>query len=232
MKKFLTLLVALTALLSVASSANAAFTYPETVNSVVLISVIDSQSNEFTGSGFLISSDALILTNSHVIWDDNTGEPADYISICLIENEYSIPDCRYQAEVWAFEPDLDLALIAPAYELDADGNPIGDYIGIVEDFGLPYVDLADYNPSLGDELSILGFPAASLTSSVTLTQGAVSGFTPLSIIFPEFTDDWVWEIETDATINPGNSGGPAYNEDERVVGVVQAISLEGTGGNY
>lgn len=232
MKKLLAGITALaTVLLSVPAAAALS---SETIASTVYIEVIDSLGDMYTGSGFLISNDALILTAAHVVMDYETGLPADYINICTIESEFSIPNCKYAAEVWAYDEELDLALISPSYELDEMGEIIGDYISIeqMQAIGLPYVDLADYNPSLGDDLIILGFPAASINPTISLTKGIVSGFTPMSLIYAEFEEGWIHSIQTDAIINPGNSGGPAYNSEQKVVGVVNSGSITGAGGQY
>ncbi|MFH1533582.1 MAG: S-layer homology domain-containing protein [Nitrospirota bacterium] len=203
-----------------------AIDYYETISGVAFIQIVDSHGDYYSGSGMIISNDGVILTAAHVIMDYYTGEPAEYIDICTIEDEFTTPDCRFSARVLAYDEDLDLTLIYPAYELDEWGNEVGEYLEIedIKAMDFPYVDFSDYLPELGEELTILGFPGASGLASITLTTGKVSGF--------EMLEDLVWKITTDATINPGNSGGPAYNEDEKVVGVVTEVSLEGIGGNY
>ncbi len=231
MKKLFSVAVGLAVFL-LPINVNAIITYPETVTAVVQIYVQDSLGNYYSGSGFFISKDGLILTNNHVIWDTTLNAPASIITICTIQNEYSVPNCMYSGEVIAYDDVFDMAIIAPAYELDIDGYETGEYLGTIEDLGLPYVDLADYNPSIGDDLTIFGFPQASNSLTITLTKGIVSGFETLASVLPEEGGNWVWKIKTDATVNPGNSGGPAYNYDERVIGIVTEITTEGIGGNY
>lgn len=210
--------------LIISAPATLAIDYMETISSVVLLDVVDSEGYEYYGSGFYISTDGFILTNAHVIMDEGTGEPADEIYVCMIEDEYSVPQCWYSAEVIAYNVGYDLALVAPYRAIDENWNEVGEVLG-GDDLYNDYVDFSDYNPEIGEELTILGFPDASLLTSVTLTEGIVSGFTMTN-------DGYIGEIATDATINPGNSGGPAYNFDERVVGVVNALSTTGVGGNY
>lgn len=226
MKKILSSLLGAVMLFGVLITPANAITYYETISGVVFIQIVDSYGDYYSGSGMVISNDGVILTAAHVIMDYYTGEPSEYIDICTIEDEFDTPDCHFSARVLAHDEDLDLALIYPAYELDEWGNEIGNYLEIedVQAMDLAYVDFSDYLPGLGEELTILGFPGASGLASITLTTGKVSGF--------EMLEDIVWKITTDATINPGNSGGPAYNADEKVVGVVTEVSLEGIGGNY
>lgn len=224
MKKFKTVIFAImTMALLIPQSAIAL--NQTSVQSTVLLEVIDSQDDLFFGTGVIISSDAFILTAAHVIIDQHTKEPAEYINICPIEKEYSIPKCKYSGRVIAYNEEYDLALITLGYVLDENFEESGEYIGVEksEDLKLPYVDFGDYLPNLGDKVTFLGFPGTS--SSITLTQGVISSFELLD-------EDIIGNYITDAIINPGNSGGPAYNEDEKIIGIVTAVTLDEVGGNY
>lgn len=207
------------------STASAsALQYFESIPSVVMIESFDENGEEIYGSGFFISTDSYILTVAHIIIDENTDRPYKNINICTIEDEYSTPYCEYSAKVIAFDRDKDLAILVPDFYLDADENVTTEKVDI-DTLQRPYIDMADLLPAIGEKIMILGFPYASQLSSITLTEGIVSGFS-------KDEEGVVKEIATDATINPGNSGGPVYNLDERVVGVVIAISTDGIGGNY
>ncbi len=221
MKKFLISLIALSTVASQTATAET-IQYQETISSVILLEVVDSLGDTYYGTGVNVSSDAIIVTAAHVVIDQTTGDPVDYIDLCFIESEYEIPDCKYAGYVIAYDENLDLALVTPSYVLDENRESVGEFLTIEEtiDLGLAYVDFADYLPELGERLTILGYPEPS----VMLTEGIVSGFVPL-------TDNIVWQIITDATVNPGNSGGPAYNSEERVVGIVSAYSVSG-GNSY
>jgi V8-like Glu-specific endopeptidase len=233
MKKFLTMVFVVSIFATTLNVADATFKNANTIPSVVLLEVQDSQGNWQTGSGTIISNDAVILTAAHVITDTTTNKPAEYIDICLINTEYDVPSCEYSGRVLtydtnvAYDPDLDLALIIPAYKLDENREEIGNFLSVedMQNIALPYSDFADFKPGLGGKIKILGYPAASLTGTVSLTEGIVSGFIP-------YDENNNWVIQTDAIVNPGNSGGPAFNEDEKILGVVEAISLTGEGGNY
>lgn len=198
--------------------------YYETIPSVVMIKSFDSYGDEIYGSGFFMSNDSYILTVSHLIIDESTNEPFENIQICNIDDEFSTPSCKYSAAVIAYDTEIDLAILAPEYYLDKEFNVSSREVDI-NNLDHSYIDFADYLPKIGEKITILGFPNASQLSSITLTEGIVSGFS-------RDENGNVNEIATDATINPGNSGGPAYNYDERAVGVVIAISTDGIGGNY
>ena len=196
-----------------------------TVKSVVLLEVLDSKNEVYYGTGVIISVDGFILTAAHVIIDEATGKPIDYVNICQIQSEYTIPQCQYSGRVAAYDEDYDLALITIGYALDENLEETGEYIGPdnSEALNLPYADFGDFLPNLGDNVAILGFPGTS--ASITLTKGVISSFELL-------TEDLIGNYITDAIINPGNSGGPAYNSDEKVIGIVTAVTTEEIGGNY
>jgi S1-C subfamily serine protease len=219
MKKLIPTLLAI-AVLATTASPVFAIENDETISSIVYIDVMDSLGEYYSGTGVIVSSDVVIVTAAHVILDEFTGEPVEYIDICLLEDEYTLPSCEYSGRVMAYDFDLDLALLDLAYEIDEFGNEIGEALSIedMENLNLPYVDFADENPKLGDKVTVLGFPEPT----ITLTEGVVSGFIPL-------TDDIIWQIITTANVNPGNSGGPAYNEDEKIIGIVNEYSVHSAG---
>lgn len=229
MKKALSGLISSILLLSLFNiPTTQAIQYESTISSVVYIEVQDSTGEYYSGTGVVFSSDALILTAAHVVMDSATGKPSELINICTIENEYSLPDCHFAAGVLAYNENIDLAIIYPYYELDDEGKPIGDPIDTAETsqaLNLPYVDFADYEPMLGDAVTILGFPGATNSFTVTLTSGNISNFVP-------YDENITFYYATDATINPGNSGGPVYDKDEKLIGIVSMVSTEGIGGNY
>lgn len=228
MKKFLSKILFFALMMSIIPAAQSTtIYYPETISSVAYIEVQDSVGDWYTGTGFFFSVDGLILTNAHVIMDTYTGLPVDYINVCVIDDEYSVPSCIMSAYVLAYDEAFDLAILYPGYYLDENGDEYGDFLDAdtIMSLGWPYVDFADYPPDLGESVTILGFPAAAGSYTVVLTEGVVSAFTML-------VEDLVWYFTTDATINPGNSGGPVYNWDERVVGVASAYSTNDLGGSY
>ena len=174
MKKFLTMVFVVSIFATTLNVADATFKNANTIPSVVLLEVQDSQGNWQTGSGTIISNDAVILTAAHVITDTTTNKPAEYIDICLINTEYDVPSCEYSGRVLtydtnvAYDPDLDLALIIPAYKLDENREEIGNFLSVedMQNIALPYSDFADFKPGLGGKIKILGYPAASLTGTV------------------------------------------------------------------
>jgi len=199
----------------------------DTLSSVVYIENIDSSGEIYTGSGVFMSNDAVILTAAHVITDSATGTPSETINVCLVQDEFSIPSCEYAANVFAYDEFLDLALLEVIGRIDSTGSIVEDLSSIeaAQNLNLPYIDFADYLPRLGDDITILGFPTSTYVPTITLTNGSISSFVPLY-------EDINWYYTTDATVNPGNSGGPVFNEEEKVVGIVSAVTTKGLGGNY
>lgn len=151
------------------------------------------------GTGFIISSDGLIVTNRHVV--DATS--AKY---SVITNDGKSHDM----EVVAKDPLADLAVVR------------------IKASGLPIVELGDSDKLvLGQRVIAIGNTLGEYYN--TVTTGVVSGIgreiTALSSGGSPETLSGV--IQTDAAINPGNSGGPLVNLAGQVVGINAAIDLQG-----
>jgi serine protease Do len=174
----------------------------------------------YSGSGTIISSTGLILTNAHVASPASQGDTAsepDALAIGLMDQEDKPPVFQYFAQVKAVDGYLDLAVLQISSTMDGasiDPNSLN----------LPFVSLGNSDQiHVGDHVSIFGFPGIG-GETITFTDGNVSGFTAEDGI-----GDRAW-IKTDATISGGNSGGLAASDAGYIIGVPTSASA-GTGGN-
>ena len=151
------------------------------------------------GSGVILTEDGYIITNAHVILDNNQQNAADTITVRL-------PDgTEYPAEVKAYDTDEDIAIVK------------------IEAQGLKAVKCGDSDKLVvGQELVIVGNPLGELGG--TVTNGIVSA-TEREIRVGGVT---MHLIQTNAAVNPGNSGGGMFNMRGELVGIVNAKS-SGTG---
>ena len=159
----------------------------------------------WTGSGTIISSDGLILTNDHVVSSTRYDEVvALMVSLTVAQDQ--LPVDSYYAYVVQADAARDLAVIKLAE--DMQGNPL-DY----SQLKLPFVPLGDSDTlDLGEAIVILGYPGIG-GATITLTRGEVSGFTA-----EEPFGNRAF-IKTSGTIAGGNSGGLAVDSEGRIVGV-------------
>jgi len=154
------------------------------------------------GTGFIISSDGMVLTNKHVVLD----EDAEY-SILTLDNK------SFQAEVLAKDPIQDIAVLKIVRD-DSD-----------EEF--PTVKLGDSDKiEIGQTAIAIGYVLGRYQNAVSV--GVVSGLgrtiTAGNEDFYETLEDI---IQTDAAINKGNSGGPLLNLKGEVIGINTAIDIQG-----
>ena len=161
------------------------------------------QITEGAGTGFIIDSSGLILTNNHVV------SGATKITVAL----YAEEDAKeYEAKVVGRDPLTDSALI------ELTEKP---------DHALPTARLGksgDVQP--GDWVMAIGNP---FNLAHTVTVGVISA---IGRPFPVSEGRWQDVLQTDAAINPGNSGGPLLNLRGEVVGINTAIINGGlSGGN-
>lgn len=159
-------------------------------------------SQRFTGgigSGVIISSDGLILTNAHVV-----SPRAVEISVTLASLE------RVEARLVGWDHWTDLAVI----RLDLAEVRRRRLGFTAAEFG----DSAKLFP--GQTVFAVGTPYG-LTR--TVTRGIISNnnrpFEDSRGVRGYETGSFNTWLQTDAAINPGNSGGPLVTEDGRIIGI-------------
>jgi S1-C subfamily serine protease len=176
------------------------------------------------GSGTIISSDGLILTNNHVYemednihYDDETqtlvlaqAASREMLVYTLIDNDpLKVPEFQYLAEQVSLDEKHDTALLRIVK--DKDGNPIAgktfSYVSIGNPFGI----------RLNETLAIFGYPSKG-GDTITITEGKFLGYYR-DQRFPGL-DGF---IKTNAAMAPGNSGGAAMNK-AALVGVPTAVT--------
>lgn len=149
------------------------------------------------GSGFIVSSDGLIVTNKHVV--DISG--ADYT---VLTNDGQ----KYPAKVLAKDPAQDIAILK------------------IEKNDLPTLSLGNSDDiSIGQSVIAIGNALGEFRNTVSV--GVISGSkrsVTASSGFGFQTEQLEDVIQTDAAINPGNSGGPLLNLSGQVIGINVAIA--------
>jgi serine protease Do len=163
-----------------------------------------SDTSKAVGTGFIIRSDGVLVTNFHVV------EGALNIKVTLPP-----PDGRsFEGRVIGGDSDHDLAVV----KIDGEGLPtvaLGNSSSLV----------------LGERVIALGY-ALALPGGPTVTSGIISSLArTVQVQDPEgnngqgLTRTLEDALQTDAAINPGNSGGPLVD----LAGNVVAINSAGAG---
>lgn len=192
----------------------------DAVQAVVQILAYDLEDERIfgQGSGTMISSGGFILTNAHVIVDDE-GMALQLLPIfvTLSSRPMDKPELAYWAVLVDFDPILDLALLQAV--LDSGGQQLPTN----HEFSYAPIGTAE-GLQLGDSVYIIGYPGVS-GSTITFTSGVVSGF--LGEDLYGGGDAWV---KTDARFAPGNSGGGAFAQNGTLVGIpTLVVSRSGPG---
>ena len=152
------------------------------------------------GSGTIIHPDGYVITNRHVVLQENRRSVANTVIVQLADRR------EFRTKVLGVDAGTDIAVLK------------------IEGKGLPYARFADSDKArVGDVVFAIGNP---LDAGLTVTSGIVSalgrsGKLGMGMAFEDF-------IQTDAAINPGNSGGPLIDFEGRLLGMNTAIK-SGTG---
>ncbi len=150
------------------------------------------------GSGFMVTNDGMIITNRHVVANDD-------VEYTVFTNDGT----SYDAQVVARDPINDLAVIK------------------IEGSELTYLELADSDTlKVGQTVIAIGNALAEFRNTVSV--GVISGLSRSIVAGSGNgqSEQLNEVIQTDAAINPGNSGGPLLNLEGKVVGVNVAVALE------
>jgi serine protease Do len=159
------------------------------------------------GTGSIIQSDGLVLTNAHVAIEEQAGRPFARLSVFLkpprVTGESKSDLSRMvRAKVIAYSRPLDLALL----KLD----------GVTE--ALSVVDVSESGRArIGDRVVAIGHPEQG--GLWTLTTGVISAEVDN---FNGVKGKHVFQTETG--LNRGNSGGPLLDGEGRMIGVNTAIA--------
>lgn len=151
------------------------------------------------GSGFIISSDGMILTNRHVV----SYSDANY-TVITDDGE------KHDAKILAKDPINDIAIL----KIEADS--------------LTPVDLGDSDSlQIGQTVIAVGYALGEYHN--TVTKGVVSGLGRAITAggLGQTTEQLDNIIQTDTAINPGNSGGPLVNLSGQVIGINTAVDANG-----
>lgn len=149
-----------------------------------------------SGSGFIIASDGLAVTNRHVVEDDGATYTA-----------FTSDGKKHDVTVVAKDPVLDIAIIR------------------IKGKNFPFIAFSDSAPlRVGQTVIAIGNALGEFRNTVSV--GVVSGLARSLVAGDGFGNSEVLDevIQTDAAINPGNSGGPLLDLTGRVVGMNVAMA--------
>lgn len=158
----------------------------------------DEYSEVGAGSGFIVSEDGIVITNKHVVSD----EEAIY---SVIDNDGE----EYEVELLDENPVHDIAILKIKSDKTFIPLKLGDSSKI----------------RLGQTAISIGNALGELENSVSV--GVVSGLKRSVVATGDnIVENLENVIQTDAAINLGNSGGPLINLKGEVIAINTAVSTE------
>lgn len=167
-----------------------------------------SQEEEDAGTGIIISSDGLILTNRHVVPDGTTSVSVTLSDGTELDNVQVVGRTND-------DDSLDIAFLKIT---NAQGHKL-----------TPAVIGDSSKVNVGDSVVAIGNALGQFQN--TVTSGIISGY-GRSVQAGDSSGDASSEeslddlFQTDAAINEGNSGGPLVNMNGQVIGINTAIASD------
>ncbi|QQS27198.1 trypsin-like peptidase domain-containing protein [bacterium] len=163
--------------------------------STTVQSFFGAQEQEGAGTGVIVSSDGLILTNKHVV------QGASTVTVTNTDGK------QFQGKILAVDSTNDIAFVK------------------VEATGLPAAELGDSeNVEVGQKAIAIGNALGEYSNTVT-TGVISGKQRPVQASDGQGNTETLTNLfQTDAAINPGNSGGPLLNIDGQVIGINTAVA--------
>jgi putative serine protease PepD len=185
-----------TATTSVSSDADSSLAAVAAAAEESVVSIkVRSAGQEAEGSGVILSSDGLIVTNYHVVEGTRSG-----IAVELSDGR------TVTAGVVGTDPATDLAVIQADGVSGLQAASFGDS---------DQLQVGDTVLAIGNPLGLEGSVTAGIVSALHRSLGGDDGGGQDGVTISD-------AIQTDATINPGNSGGALVNAAGEVVGILTA----------
>lgn len=170
--------------------------------SVVMIKVAGARASG-EGSGVVLSSDGLILTNNHVASGAGAGATMEVV----FSDGSTAP-----ASMIGADPVSDLAVIKVSGKTGLTPIELGTSEGLA--VGQPVI-------AIGSPLGLAGTVTTGIVSALNRPVSTSGEGTPSQV------NPVIDAIQTDAAINPGNSGGALVDGEGRLIGINTAIATLG-----
>ena len=158
------------------------------------------QSSQSAGTGIILSSDGIVITNRHVIPDGD-------LSISVTTSDGKVYD---NVKLIAKDPrsNFDIAFLKINGASNLKPAVLGDSTKM----------------KVGDAVVAIGYALGEFSN--TVTSGIISGLgRPVTASDGGVSTETLTNLfQTDAAINPGNSGGPLVNMSGEVIGINTAVA--------
>lgn len=163
--------------------------------STTVQSFFGAQEQAGAGTGVIVSSDGLILTNKHVV------QGASTVTVTNTDGK------QFEGKILAVDSTNDIAFVK------------------VEASGLPAAELGDSEKvEVGQRAIAIGNALGEYSNTVT-TGVISGKQRPVQASDGQGNTETLTNLfQTDAAINPGNSGGPLLNIDGQVIGINTAVA--------
>lgn len=156
----------------------------------------ETQELRATGTGIVMSDDGYIITNAHVIYENEEYNCGEAVEVSVVFSD----ETEHDAKIIAYDTETDLAVL----KVNETGLTPAEF-GNSEDLRVGELVIAVGNP--------LGFDLfGSVTSGIVSAKNRKIDINEKSMTL----------IQTDAAINSGNSGGPLLNSCGQVIGINSA----------
>ena len=174
--------------------------------SVVSVTVSTPGGGGGEGTGVVLSSDGLILTNNHVVESVDQGAE---LTVAFNDGRSA------KATLVGRDPTTDLAVIRATGVSGLTPATLGDSSAL-----RPGQEVVAIGSPLGLQGTVTSGIVSALNRPVRTGGADPTGSSASTVIDA---------IQTDAAINPGNSGGPLVNMAGQVIGINSAIASLGGG---